>query len=111
MPNGISCAYFAALNHENGLKQDNIFREGVALAQTTRTIDAVTASQTVASAPLLNEILGPVKPVFSRLAAISRKIIYPLFIMSTALTTMKSKDKVKTGISQSSGLICMSLKV
>ncbi len=109
MPNGISCAYFAALNHENGLKHDNIFREGVAVAQTARTIDAITASQTVACSPMLNGVLSPIKPVFSKLAALSRKIIYPLFIMSTALTTLKSKDKVKTGISQSTGLICMSL--
>ena len=109
MPNGVSCAYFAALNHENGLKHDNIFREGVAVAQTARTIDAITASQTVACSPLLNGVFNPIKPIFSKLAAISRKIIYPLFIMSTALTTLKSKDKVKTGISQSTGLICMSL--
>ena len=109
MPNGVSCAYFAALNHENGLKHDNIFREGVAVAQTARTIDAITASQTVACSPMLNGVLNPIKPIFGKLAAISRKIIYPLFIMSTALTTLKSNDKVKTGISQTSGLVCMSL--
>lgn len=108
MPNGVSCAYFAFLNHENGLKQDNVFREGVAVAQTTRTIDAIAASNTIASTPVLNSVLTPVRPVFSKLAAISRKIIYPLFILSSVFNTFKSNDKLKTGASQASGLVLMS---
>ena len=41
MPNGISCAYFAARNHIYGQKEKNMFKEGIAGAQTARAIDTV----------------------------------------------------------------------
>ena len=41
MPNGISCAFFAGKNLIYGQKENNIFKEGIAIAQTVRTVDSM----------------------------------------------------------------------
>ena len=65
MPNGISCAYFAARNYIYGTKEQNIFKEGIAGAQTVRTIDAVTNTLPV---------LSSVRTFFGSLASIAKKL-------------------------------------
>lgn len=102
MPNGISCAYFAARNFVYGKKEENVFKEGIAGAQTARTIDTVTRTGVLRGTPI-----APAKGIFSKAAAIARKIVYPLIIASGIYNTAKSDDKVKTGISQASGIATM----
>lgn len=102
MPNGISCAVFAARNHIYGKKEQNIFKEGIAHAQTARTIDSVTKTGV-----LKGPVATPVTNFFGKAAAIARKIVYPLIIGSGIYNTIKSDDKVKTGASQAAGIATM----
>lgn len=102
MPNGISCAYFAARNYVYGKKEGNIFKEGIAGAQTARTIDTVTSRGILRGTPI-----APAKGIFSKAAAFARKIVYPLIIASGIYNTAKSDDKVRTGASQASGIATM----
>ena len=102
MPNGISCAYFAARNHIYGQKEHNIFKEGIAGAQTARTIDTV-AKTGIIKGPLAS----PISNIFSKAAAIARKIVYPLIIASGVYNTAIAEDKVKTGASQATGIATM----
>lgn len=102
MPNGISCAYFAARNHIYGKKEHNLFKEGIAGAQTARTIDTV-AKTGVIKGPLAS----PVANIFDKAAAVARKIVYPLIIASGVYNTAIAEDKVKTGASQASGIATM----
>ena len=102
MPNGISCAYFGARNHIYGQKEKNMFKEGIAGAQTARTIDTV-AKTGVIKGPLAS----PVISIFDKAAAVARKIVYPLIIASGVYNTAIAEDKVKTGASQASGIATM----
>lgn len=102
MPNGISCAVFAARNHIYGKQEQNIFKEGIAHAQTARAIDSVTKTGAI-SGP----IGTPITNFFSKAASIARKLLYPLIIGSAVYNTAKSDDKVKTGFSQGSGIVSM----
>lgn len=102
MPNGISCAYFAARNHIYGKKEHNVFKEGIATAQTARTIDSV-AQAGIVKGPLAT----PVSSFFQKAAKIARKIVYPLIIGSGIYNTVVSDDKVKTGASQATGIATM----
>ena len=95
MPNGVSCAYFATRNHIYGKRENNIFREGIAGAQTVRTADAVAQSSVVAS-----HVSTPVKGFLSKAASFAKKLVYPLIIGSGIYNTVRSDDKVKTGASQ-----------
>lgn len=102
MPNGISCAYFATRNFIYGTKENNLFKEGIGLAQTIRTADAAAkaaaqATKNVAKTPLFAKLL-------SKGADKCCAILYPLIIASGVYNTVKSKDKVKTGISQAGGI-------
>ena len=101
MPNGVSCAYFALKNYKIGKKDENLFRTGIAGAQTTRTIDCVTKAT-----PIIKET-SLISKFFGRAAALARKIVYPLIIGSGVYTTFKSDDKVKTGVSQGLGIASM----
>ncbi len=101
MPNGISCAYFAAKNFIIGKKDDNIFRTGIAGAQTARTLNCVSKS-----APIINNASKPAKAL-NKIAAFARKIVYPLIIASGVYTTAKSDDKIKTGTSQAAAITTM----
>ncbi len=95
MANGVSCAFFAARNIVNGTKEKNVFKEGIGVAQTIRTADAA-ASAAVKSASL--------KKVLSSSAKFCRAILYPLIWVSALFNTIRSKDKVKTGVSQSAAI-------
>ena len=102
MPNGVSCAYFAARNHIYGKSEKNVFKEGIAGIQSVRTVDAVTSSATASKF-----VSEPIKGFFSNLAAIGRKIVYPLIIASGVYNTVKAEDKVKTGVMQGAGISTM----
>lgn len=95
MANGVSCAFFAARNIVNGTKEKNVFKEGIGVAQTIRTADAA-ASVAIKSAS--------VKKVLSGSANFCKAILYPLIWVSALFNTIKSKDKVKTGVSQSAAI-------
>jgi len=99
MPNGISCAYFAARNHLYGQKEHNVFKEGIAGAQTARTIDTITKTGFVKG-----PVAKPLSKFFGKAAAIARKIVYPLIIASGVYNTVKADDKVRTGASQAAGI-------
>ena len=102
MPNGISCAYFAARNHIYGKKEDNPFKKGIAGVQTARTVDAVAKTGAIAGpfgAPVTNFVNG--------IATVGRKIVYPLIIGSGIYNTVKSEDKVRIGASQACGISTM----
>ena len=102
MPNGISCAYFAARNHIYGKKEDNPFKKGIAGIQTARTVDAVAKTGAIAGpfgAPITNFVNG--------IAKVGKKIVYPLIIGSGIYNTVKSDDKVKTGASNAFGISTM----
>lgn len=99
MPNGVSCAYFAARNHIYGKSEKNVFKEGIAGIQTVRSVDAVTASNAMAS-----HVSKPVKGFFSKAASCLKKLVYPLIIGSGVFNTLKSDDKVRTGASQAAGI-------
>ena len=105
MPNGVSCAYFAAKNLEVGIKEKNVFRGGIAGIQTARTADA--AAQTfckTGAAITKSTVFSGVKNVLGKVAVIAKKLLYPLIICSGIYSTVKSDDKVKTGISQATGI-------
>ena len=102
MPNGISCAYFAARNLVYGKKEQNLFIEGIAGAQTARTIDSVAKTGLIKGS-----IASPIASVFDKAAAIARKIVYPLIIASGIYNTAVAEDKVRTGASQASGIATM----
>ncbi len=99
MPNGISCAYFAARNHIYGKSEGNVFKEGIAGIQTVRSVDAVTASSTMSK-----HVSAPVKGFFGKAASWLKKLVYPLIIASGVYNTVKSDDKVRTGASQAAGI-------
>lgn len=102
MPNGISCAYFAARNHIYGQKEKNMFKEGIAGAQTARTIDTVAKTGVIKGS-----FASPIISIFDKAAAVARKIVYPLIIASGIYNTAIAEDKVKTGASQASGIATM----
>lgn len=102
MPNGISCAYFAARNHIYGKQEDNPFKEGIAGIQTARTIDAFTKSGAIKG-----PFAAPVSNFFNGVASVGKKIVYPLIIGSGVYNTIKSDDKVKTGASNALGISSM----
>ena len=102
MPNGISCAYFAARNHIYGKQEDNPFKEGIAGIQTARTIDAFTKTGVIKG-----PFAAPVSNFFNGVASIGKKIVYPLIIGSGVYNTVKSDDKVRTGASNALGISTM----
>ena len=102
MPNGISCAYFAARNHIYGKKENNPFKKGIAGVQTARTVDAVAQTGVMKGAAA-----APINNCFKTAASIGRKIVYPLIIGSGIYNTVKSDDKVRTGSSQALGISTM----
>ncbi len=118
MPNGISCAYFAARNFIYGTKENNLFKEGIAAAQTIRTADAAcnasrivedaaNAANAVNASAAAAANVSPIAKFLSKGAAIARKILYPLIIASGVYNTVKSDDKVRTGVSQAAGIATM----
>ena len=102
MPNGVSCAFFAARNHIYGHNEHNIFKEGIAGCQTIRTADAVTKA-----ASATKNVPAPVTSFLGKAAKYARKIVYPLIIASGIYNTVKSDDKVKTGAQQAGGIATM----
>lgn len=102
MPNGVSCGYFAARNFVYGEKEDNIFKKGIGVIQTVRTVDAI-AQKVPASTPLL----GSKKAFLEHSALTLKEYVYPLIIASGIRNTIKSDDKVKTGVSQASAISVM----
>lgn len=98
MPNGISCAYFAVKNYSYGKQNNDLFRDGIAGAQTVRTVDTI--AQTSKAAASVTSVTG-------KLAGLAKKIVYPLIILSGVRTTVKSNDKVKTGVEQASAISTM----
>ncbi len=100
MPNGVSCAYFAARNYVYGKKEQNVFKEGIAGAQTARTINAVTKTG------IIKNSFG-LPAFFEKAASIAQKIVYPLIIASGVYNTVKSDDKIKTGSEQAAGIATM----
>lgn len=99
MPNAVSCAYFAARNHVYGKSEHNVFKKGIAGAQSVRTVDTVAHSSLA-----VNHVAQPVKTFFSSAAKLAKKIVYPLIIASGVYNTVKSDDKVRTGVSQAAGI-------
>ena len=112
MPNGISCAYFAARNYIYGTKENNLFKEGIAAAQTIRTADAACnasrivedAANAVNASAAATANVSPFAKFLSKGAAIAKKILYPLIIASGIYNTVKSDDKLRTGVSQAAGI-------
>lgn len=102
MPNGVSCAYFAARNHVYGKKEDNPFKKGIAGIQSVRTVDAV-----VQAPKIVKHVSKPLKNTIEGLANLGKKIVYPIIICSGIYNTVKSDDKVKTGASQALGISTM----
>lgn len=102
MPNGISCAYFAARNHIYGKQEDNPFKEGIAGVQTARVIDAVAKTGAIKG-----PFAAPVSNFFNGAATIGKKIVYPLIIGSGVYNTVKSDDKIRTGASNALGISTM----
>ncbi len=104
MPNGVSCAFFAARNHIYGHSEHNVFKEGIAGCQTVRTIDSLTSTKTIQNAvPMAKTTSG----FWGKAAKFARKIVYPLIIASGIYNTAKAKDKVKTGAVQAGGIATM----
>ncbi len=101
MPNGVSCAYFAAKNYMIGKKDDNVFRTGVAAAQTVRSLDYAAIA-----APVVNNASLPAK-IINTSAKIGKKLLYPLIVVSGIYNTVKSNDKVKTAVSQTGAISSM----
>ncbi|MBQ3640449.1 hypothetical protein II906_00720 [bacterium] len=100
MPNGISCAIFAGKNIYNGLRDKNVFRDGIGIIQTTRTADAALNSGIAAGKLAESSVCVAAKTTLKTVAGIAKKCLYPLIIGSGIFNTIKSKDKVKTGVSQ-----------
>ena len=103
MPNGVSCAYFAARNFIYGEKEHNIFKKGIGVIQSTRTADAVSKSFISGSDPFL----ASTKNFLGKAASFLKKLVYPLIVVSGIYNTAKSDDKVKTGVSQATGIVSM----
>lgn len=101
MPNGISCSFFAYKNYLIGKRDHNIFRTGIAGAQTIRSVNCAAKA-----APVIDNSSKFAKAC-SKVASIAKKILYPLIILSGVYTTAKSDDKVKTGITQGSSILTM----
>lgn len=102
MPNGVSCAYFAARNHVYGQKEDNPFKKGIAGIQSVRTVDAI-----VQAPKVVDFVSKPVNSTIQGLANFGKRIVYPLIIGSGIYNTVKSDDKIKTGASQALGISTM----
>ncbi len=98
MANGISCAFFAGKNLIYGQKEKNLFKEGIGGIQTVRTVDSA------AKSGLINI---PHAPIFSKITAYLKKILYPLIILSGVYNTIKSEDRIKTGFEQAGGISFM----
>lgn len=123
MANGVSCAFFAARNIVNGTKEKNVFKEGIGVAQTIRTADAACmaaanaangTSKAAAEAAILTvknatsaAKVSPIANLLNKGAIIAKKLLYPLICLSAAYNTYKSKDKIKTGVSQSTAIATM----
>ena len=126
MPNGISCAYFAIKSYKVAKEDENVFRGGIAGIQTVRTLDAVSSAigalpaasvmslggkAAKASAPVGASFGSTLPPIchkagkfLSGMAKFGRKLVYPLIVLSGILNTARAEDKVKTGVSQASGI-------
>ena len=126
MPNGISCAYFALKNYKVAKEDENVFRGGIAGIQTIRTLDAATSAVSAlpaatvmsiggkaarASAPVGASFGSTLPPVchkagkfLSGMAKVGRKLVYPLIALSGVFNTLRSDDKVKTGVAQATGI-------
>ena len=102
MPNGVSCAYFAARNFVYGEKEHNVFKKGLGVVQSTRTADAVT--KTVITK---NPFINATKSFIGKAASILKKLVYPLIVASGVYNTVKSDDKVKTGVTQATAIASM----
>ncbi len=105
MPNGVSCAFFAFKNLENGYCNKDVFREGIAACQAIRTVDAVVNSSlniksVLPASETANAFIG-------NAAKIAKKIVYPLIIASGVYNTATADDKVKTGAKQAAGIATM----
>lgn len=104
MSNGVSCAISAYRNAKSAKKQKNIFKTGVAIGQTCRTIDAAMQLSFIA-----NTVGTKATTVSGGIANTCDKILYPLRISSCIAQTIKSEDKVKTGFSSILGILTMYL--
>ena len=102
MPNGLSCLYFAGINLIYGKKEGNVFKDGIGVIQTVRGADFLASDKmiTTAAKTAKNPFAGPLHHAAKAL----KKILYPLIIVSGIYNTVKSKDKVKTGASQATGI-------
>lgn len=98
MPNGISCAFFAAKNFKIAKENHDIFRAGITGAQTIRTVDHASKASTI-----INNT-SKFSKTLSNIASWCKKLVYPLIIASGIHKTIKSNDKVKTGFSQAAGI-------
>ncbi len=98
MPNGVSCAFFAVKNYEYGKQNKDIFRDGIAGAQTARTVNSIAKSA---------HVVSPVTKTLGKIANFATIIVYPLIISSGIYTTVKSDDKIKTGCEQAGGISVM----
>lgn len=109
MPNGISCAYFTAKNFITGKKEGNYFRDGIAGAQAVRTVDSVADGIRAAgvAAETCNSAASASTGFIGKAAAFAKRIVYPLIILSGVYDTIRSKDKVRTGVSQGLGITSM----
>ena len=104
-------------------ERKNIFKEGIGVAQTIRSADAAcmaaanaangankavaeAAISTVQSAATVTK-LSPIANLLNKGAIIAKKLLYPLICLSAAYNTYKSKDKIKTGVSQSAAIATM----
>lgn len=99
MPNGVSCAYFAARNFKYGKIEKNPFKEGIANIQTVRTADAFVHANFAK-----NIFSSTVQNVFSIVTNTLKKLLYPLIIATGVLNTARAKDKVKTGATQAGAI-------
>lgn len=104
MSNGVSCAISAYRNAKSAKKHKNIFKAGVAIGQTCRTIDAAMQLSFIS-----NTIGEKATTISGGIANTCDKILYPLRISSCIAQTIKSEDKVKTGFSSIIGILTMYL--
>ena len=105
MPNGVSCLYFAGKNFIYGKKEGNVFKDGIGVIQSVRGADFLASDNVVNVAGAATK--ASKNPVFGMLGTAAKtlkKILYPLIIVSGIYNTAKSKDKVKTGASQATGI-------
>ncbi len=115
MANGVSCAYFAVRNYFYGKKEHNLFKDGIGVAQTVRTAGAageivqksVKIQKKLADMGYANKNILNTADFLTKKAEFCKNMLYPLIIASGVYNTIKSDDKVKTGISQGSGILSM----